>query len=118
LSISKRCRSLTAIPDLVARHAVYLEAIQNIVDQIVREHNAEGIALINLFEQALRAERAVLEEIFVNFRAGRGAVVNDPIARRLVEARAQFTLSGFDEAIASLTPRPAAGEAFKRARAE
>jgi hypothetical protein len=96
------------IPGLVAKHAVGLEAVRNVVDEIFRARNAEAIELVKLFEQALRTERSAFEENFVRFCAGSGAVVNDPIARRLVEARAQFTLNGFDEALASLQPRPQA----------
>ena len=97
-----------AIPALVAKHAAGLESIRNVVDEIFRARNAEAIELVKLFEQSLTAERAAFEQNFVKFCAGSGAVVNDPIARRLVEARAQFTLNGFDEALASLQPRPQA----------
>jgi hypothetical protein len=74
-------------------------------DEIFRERNAEAIDLVTLFEQSLRTERTVFEQNFLTFRAGRGAIVNDPIAHKLVEARARFTLN---EAIVSLQPRPGA----------
>jgi hypothetical protein len=107
-----------AIPALVAKHAAGLESIRNLVDQIFRTRCAEGIDLVTLFEQSLRAERTWFEQNFAKFLAGHGAVVNDPIAHKLVEARAQFTLNGYDEAITSLQPRANAVTAFEDGRAE
>jgi len=59
-----------AIPELVAKHAAGLETIRNLVDQIFRERNAEGLRVIGLLDQALVAEKTAFEKLVADFHAG------------------------------------------------
>jgi hypothetical protein len=105
-----------AIPELVAKHAAGLETIRNLVDQIFRERNAEGLRVIGLLDQALVAEKTAFEKLVADFHAGISTPVNDPLTRRLIEARAALTMIGYEQLILSLRPRPEATAAFNAHR--
>jgi hypothetical protein len=101
--------NIPAMPVLVARSDVLLGAIKDLVAQIVRERNPQGLDTIRFMRRQLTEESAALDKLLADFRAGIDRIsVSDPLARRLIEVRAMLTMVGIEQMIASLQLRPAA----------
>jgi hypothetical protein len=101
--------NISATSVLVARSDVLLGAIKDLVAQIIRERNQQGLDTIRFMRRQLTDERAALEQLLSEFRAGIDRIpVTDPLARRLIEIRAMLTTVEIDQVIASLAPPPEA----------
>ena len=95
-------------PVLVARHDGLLGAIKDLVAQIVRERNPQGLDTIRFMRRQLTEESAALDKLLSDFRAGiDGIPVSDPLARRLIETRAMLTMAGIEQVLESLQPEAA-----------